>query len=79
MSRPKTNIHKYLVRGRRRVYRRPRKIQQEGFGTTLLLAYLKHIVNNVKLDRRLSFDAVIHSARIELHQNEAAADDHRTL
>jgi hypothetical protein len=27
----------------------------------------------------LSFDAVIHSARIELHQNEAAADDHRTL
>ena len=79
MSRPKANIRKYLVRGRRRVYRRPRKTQREGFETILLLAYLKHIINNVKLDRRLSFDAVIHSARIKLHQNEAAADDYRTL
>lgn len=39
----------------------------------------KNIVDNVKLDGRLSSNPVVHPARIKIHKNRACGDHKKTL
>jgi hypothetical protein len=78
MSHLRKDIQIYLGQEQQKACRKPARSQwlsDSGYRIT----YLENVVNDVQLDSSLSSNAVVHSAGIELHQDDAAANNNCSL